>query len=103
MPADLAFTADAITAIEADMEHAFARHGAGDNAGAADACRRVLAVMPGHVTAAHLLGVIVMAAGDFAEAADLLARAAAGNPADAAVQFNHAVALGALARLDEAV
>jgi len=96
-------TADVLFAIEADLERAFALYGAGDAAGAAARCQRVLDVMPGHVTALHLAGVITLNRGDAGTAVDLLARAAAGDPADASIHFNHAVALAASRRRADAV
>ena len=96
MTPDPALTSDTIATIAADIDRALALHGAGESGAAAEVCRSVLEVMPGHVTALHLLGVVAIAGGDFRKATELLARAAAGNPADAGIHFNHAVALAAL-------
>src|SRR5579864_1639127 len=87
---------------DGDLERALARHQAGDLAEAERLFRQVLAATPRQAVALQHLGAIALQRGQPADAAALLADAAAIRPDDAGIQFNLAVALRALDRIDDA-
>lgn len=72
------------------LEQAFAHHNAGDLAAAADAYRQILAQVPAHFDALHLLGVVELQRGDAAAAEQLIGRAIALRPAEVAAYGNRA-------------
>lgn len=85
------------------LQEAVAAYTQGDWGEAGRRCRRILKAMPGNFDALHLLGLIAAQTGRTGEAVDLLGRAAAINPNDAAVHSNRGNALQALGRLEEAL
>src|SRR6185436_2050497 len=74
-----------------------------DHAEAERVCRMILAADPSQVDALHLLGVTLMRMGRTQAALEPLARACALDPRFADAAYNHAVALGELARWSEAL
>jgi tetratricopeptide (TPR) repeat protein len=89
------------------MEQVFVRAYAAHRDGRLDDAERgyraTLAADPVHVDALHLLGVLRHQQGQHAEAADLVRRAVALRPDDAALQLNLGNALKALGELDGAI
>ena len=63
--------------VPVSLEQAFARHQAGDIAGAAAMYRAYLAANPGHGETMHLLGVALMQGGDLTAAQEILEQAVA--------------------------
>ncbi len=86
--------------IQKDFVEAVRHHQAGRLAEAV--YRRVLGVAPDNTDANHLLGVISYQNGKFEEAAGLIGKALAGNPAFPEAHNNLGLVLNALERLDEA-
>jgi tetratricopeptide (TPR) repeat protein len=82
---------------------AYAAHRDGRLDDAERGYRATLAADPVHVDALHLLGVLRHQQGQHAEAADLVRRAVALRPEDAALQLNLGNALKALGELDGAI
>ncbi|SDE00586.1 tetratricopeptide repeat protein [Paraburkholderia lycopersici] len=82
---------------------AYAAHRDGRLDDAERGYRATLAADPVHVDALHLLGVLRHQQGQHAEAADLVRRAVALRPDDAALQLNLGNALKALGELDGAI
>jgi tetratricopeptide (TPR) repeat protein len=80
------------------LEQAFARYQGGDLA----AVERLLARLPDHPSALHLLGLVRVRQGRAHEAADLLARSVAVRPDETQAQFNYGRVLAALGRHAEA-
>src|SRR3954447_11808860 len=64
-------------------------------------CRQLLAREPDHPGASHLLGRLALDAGDTTGGLELIARAAATDPADADLRFDHAAALASAGRAEE--
>ncbi len=89
--------------IQAAFEHAVALHRAGrlEDAGAGYA--GVLSIAPDHFDALHLAGLVRYQQGAHADAADLIAKAIALNPGQAAPHSNLGLALERLGRLQEAM
>jgi predicted O-linked N-acetylglucosamine transferase (SPINDLY family) len=85
------------------LQQAFARHGAGDFAGARQVYERVLTIAPGQFDALHGLGIVCIQQRDHAGAEALLRRAVAANPRSAEAHSNHYAALAGLGRHDEAL
>ena len=79
-----------------------ARIGEGRPDLAANFARQALQIEPGHPDATYLLGVCLLGARQFAEAASVLGTACAQQPRFALAQVNLGSALEALGRLDEA-
>jgi tetratricopeptide (TPR) repeat protein len=85
------------------LEQAFEQHRQGRLAEAGVNYRKVLSEQPGHPEALHLLGLVAHQQGDHGRAVELIARAVAGNPANAVYRANLAEVYRALGRLDQAV
>ncbi len=81
----------------------FARHQSGQLARAQELYQQVLRSQPAHFDALHLLGVIAYQTKNPLEAVDLIAKAIAIDPENAAAHNNHGTALQALKRFDEAL
>jgi len=88
--------------VEPLVADAIARYRAGDAEGAERLCRAALDAAPEHGVALHLLGILRLRRGDAAEAAGILARAAASDPGNAAAHAALSDALQALGRFDGA-
>src|SRR5689334_10852388 len=91
-----------MSGVRAWVEEGLAHHQAGRLAQAEALYRRALAAAPACADALHLLGALALAAGRPADALDLLDRALALDPTQAASHFNRAETCRALGRLDEA-
>jgi len=89
--------------LEQKFALAFAAHQAAQWDRATALYREILQSAPTHFDTLHLLGVVYLQTGKYAEALRLLAKAAATNPADATAVTNHANALQALGRHEEAI
>ncbi len=74
--------------VHPSLSQAVALHQAGHLDQASEAYERIIAELPAHFDATHLLGVISLQRGDFARAEDLLARALRLNPRDASAISN---------------
>ena len=85
------------------LEAAFARHRAGDLAGAERAYRRVLVLDPGNAPALSHLAAFAHRRGDLESARALLERAVGSEPGDASVRSNLGHLLQALGRGSEAL
>lgn len=70
---------------------------------AAQLCRQLVAADPQDFGARHLLGIALLARGDYAGAESQLARAVALDPSVAGVHYNHGNALQRLGRFQQAV
>lgn len=84
------------------LQLAVRQHQAGQPAAAEPYYRQILAVVPRHFDALHLLGVAAHQAGRHAEAVDLIGRAIASNRKQPAAHNNLGEALRSLGRLEEA-
>lgn len=100
-PPDL--TAAAAQALAADFNRATQAHGAGRLVEAAALYTDILARVPGHAGALHLLGVCHFQQGRFAEGVPLVEKALALKPDYAEAHNNLGNGLKALGRLDEAM
>jgi len=85
------------------LQQGLAAHRAGQLDEAERAYRAILAAIPGHFDALHLLGAIAGQRGRHAEAEALIARAIAVAPAMPGAHYNRANALRALGRKEEAL
>ena len=85
------------------MQDAIAAYRRGAWSEAESLCRRVLHAKADHFDALYLLGIIAVQMRRTQEAAELLGRAAAASPANAAAQFSHGNALSDLGRFGEAL
>jgi len=84
------------------LQMALARHRAGNLDHAASVYRLILAGQPDHPDALHYLGVVEYQRGDYAQAVELIGRAAATRPNDPACHCNLAEAYCGLGRFEEA-
>lgn len=84
------------------LESALAQHQAGQLEAAADTYRRILAVLPDHADALHLLGVVAHQQGQHAEAVRLIGRAIELHPVEAAYFCNLGATRREMGQLDEA-
>jgi predicted O-linked N-acetylglucosamine transferase (SPINDLY family)/cytochrome c-type biogenesis protein CcmH/NrfG len=84
------------------LNQAVALHQAGRLDEAEALYRQIVAQLPGHFDATHLLGVIALQRGDLAGAEKLIVQALAGKPKDAGALNNLGTALLRARRLDEA-
>jgi predicted O-linked N-acetylglucosamine transferase (SPINDLY family) len=87
---------------EAVLPAAIKAYTEGRHAEAQALCRQILADLPNHFDALHLLGVSAIDSGQFEEAASVLARAVDLDPRSAEAQSNLGLALFKLRRYDEA-
>lgn len=87
----------------AAMEMAGRDYRAGDREAAARRCRELIAQDAWHFEALHLLGVVCLERGQFAEAATYLERAGRARPDAAAVFFQLGNALAGLERHEAAI
>ncbi|HXJ02217.1 MAG TPA: tetratricopeptide repeat protein, partial [Micropepsaceae bacterium] len=85
------------------FQQAIAFHQRGQFADAALLYRKIIAEDPRHAEALHLLGLIELQKKNAAAAVELIGRAIAVNPNNAAVHANHGIALRSLKRFDEAL
>jgi predicted O-linked N-acetylglucosamine transferase (SPINDLY family) len=100
--ANLVRSSPAVT-IEQAMQIALAHHEAGRLAEAEAIYRQVLAQVPQHAGALHLLGTVALQTGHLDAAIDLIGRALALNPGLAEAHCNRAEALRRAGRLDDAI
>jgi protein O-GlcNAc transferase len=87
----------------ATFQQAFAHHQRGELASAENLYREVLARMPGHAGALHMLGLVLHQRGRDREAAESIRAATAANPGDAAAHANLALVLQALREYGDAL
>ncbi len=92
-----------ISAVTHAMDHALAAYRGGDWATCEQLCRLILKAQRDHGEALNLLGAIAAQTGRSQEAAQLLARAVAVQPQNAAAHLNHGNLLQSLKRHDEAL
>jgi len=92
-----------MSAVSHAMEHALAAYRGGDWATCEQLCRLILKAQRDHGEALNVLGAIAAQTGRSQEAAQLLARAVAVQPQDAAAHLNHGNLLQSLKRHDEAL
>ncbi len=85
------------------LDKAMALHNAGQLDDAAGIYRAILAVDPGNFDALHLLGVVALQSGRFADSADLISKALIVLPHNAAAHFNHGMALTGLKQYQAAL
>ncbi|MEA2709704.1 MAG: hypothetical protein QOF78_2305 [Phycisphaerales bacterium] len=85
------------------LDDAVQLHRSGRIADAAAAYRRILARQPDDANALHLLGVTELQSEKFAAAEELIAKAIARQPNVGVYHLNHAAALRALRRIDDAI
>jgi len=85
------------------MALAWSHDAAGRPAQAEQICRIVLQAEPEYPDAWHLLGVLALRCGQHQVAADLIARAIAGNPTIPACHTHYALALNGIGRVEEAL
>ena len=100
--ADLTTHAGA-TQVRAMFLRAVALHQAGDLRGAHNGYEQVLAMLPSHADALHLLGVVAAQSNDPVRAVHLINRAIAYDPLNAAAYCNLGSSLNVLGRYDEAL
>lgn len=88
---------------QADLQAAVGRMRHGDLAGAERLCRLFLSRHPARSDALHLLGVVLLMRGDAAAAEEPLEAATRLDPGVAIAHYNHANALSALGRFEQAI
>ena len=89
-------------AVSGLLLQALQHHRAGDLAGAAASCQRVLECAPEQPDALHLLGVLHHQSGEHGKAAELIGRSVRRNPRNAEAHSNLGAALSAAGDLDGA-
>src|SRR6516225_11058913 len=90
-------------AVARELANALRDHQTGGLAAAARRYQSILAQIPGHADALHLLGVVALQQGRLQQAVELMSRAVDANPAVADYHSNLAEACRLHGRLDEAV
>src|SRR3974390_1214800 len=90
-------------AVARELANALQDHQTGRLAAAARRYESILAQLPDHADALHLLGVVALQQGRLQQAVELIGRAIAVNPAVADYHSNLAEACRLLGRLDDAV
>jgi protein O-GlcNAc transferase len=89
--------------IERAYQQALALHRAGQIQNAANLYQQILSNQPNHAGSLHMLGVVALSSGAFAQARQLLSNALPYLPKDAGLRVNLALALAECEQIDEAL